>query len=204
MTLTTWLALFSVSLLGAMSPGPSLAIVAKHTLAGGRVNGIAAAWAHALGIGVYALLTLLGLAVVLQQMPMVFHAVSYAGAGYLAYLGWQALRSQGGIADKLSSGNAVPWYQSAREGALISLLNPKIALFFIALFSQFVHLDYDHWDKLTVIATPTLIDGLWYTLMALLLSQSHVVSMIRRHAVWIDRVTGVVFLALAAQVFIHG
>lgn len=204
MTLTTWLALASVSLLGAMSPGPSLAIVAKHTLAGGRLNGIAAAWAHALGIGVYALLTLLGLAVVLQNMPMVFHLISYAGAGYLAYLGWQALRSQGGIAQKLSSGHAVSWRQSAREGALISLLNPKIALFFIALFSQFIHLEYDHWDKLTVIATPTIIDGTWYTFMAIVLSQSQIVAMIRRQAVWIDRVTGVIFLALAAQVFLHG
>lgn len=44
MTLTVWLSLFTVCLLGAMSPGPSLAIVAKHSLAGGRINGLATAW----------------------------------------------------------------------------------------------------------------------------------------------------------------
>lgn len=44
MTLTVWLSLFTVCLLGAMSPGPSLAIVAKHSLAGGRIHGLATAW----------------------------------------------------------------------------------------------------------------------------------------------------------------
>ena len=58
MTLTVWLSLFTVCLLGAMSPGPSLAIVAKHSLAGGRVNGLATAWAHAFGTVSYTHLTL--------------------------------------------------------------------------------------------------------------------------------------------------
>ena len=61
MTLTTWLSLLAISALGAMSPGPSLAMVVKHSLAGGRTNGIATAWAHASGIAIYAFITLIGL-----------------------------------------------------------------------------------------------------------------------------------------------
>ncbi|MDW1913468.1 LysE family translocator, partial [Vibrio sp. 707] len=143
MTLTVWLSLFTVCLLGAMSPGPSLAIVAKHALAGGRMNGLATAWAHAFGIGIYAFITLIGLAVVLQQSPMLFKTISLAGAAYLAYLGFNALRSKGGVAAKLESGEETTVLQSAREGFLISILSPKIALFFIALFSQFVALGND-------------------------------------------------------------
>ena len=55
MTLTLWLSLLTVCLLGAMSPGPSLAVVAKHSLAGGRINGLVTAQ-EPLGIGIYALL----------------------------------------------------------------------------------------------------------------------------------------------------
>ena len=47
MTITIWLSLFTICILGAMSPGPSLAMVAKHSLTGGRGNGLATAWAHA-------------------------------------------------------------------------------------------------------------------------------------------------------------
>lgn len=56
MTLTVWLSLFTICILGAMSPGPSLAMVAKHSLAGGRKNGFAAAWLMRSGLGCMPLL----------------------------------------------------------------------------------------------------------------------------------------------------
>ena len=170
MTITVWLSLFTICLLGAMSPGPSLAMVAKHSLAGGRRNGLATAWAHAFGIGIYAFITLIGLAVVLHQSPLLFKTISYAGAGYLAYLGFNAIRSKGGVAAKLESGETVSAWQSAREGFLISLLSPKIALFFIALFSQFVAVGHELSSKAIIVVTPFVIDGLWYTFITFLLS----------------------------------
>ncbi len=109
MTFTVWLSLFTICLLGAMSPGPSLAIVAKHSLAGGRLNGLATAWAHAFGIGIYAFITLIGLAVLLQQSPFLFKTISYCGAGYLAYLGFNALKSKGGVARSLNRENEYPF-----------------------------------------------------------------------------------------------
>ena len=200
MIFTTWLSLFTICLLGAMSPGPSLAMVAKHSLAGRR-NGISTAWAHAFGIAIYAFLTLIGLAVILHQSPLLFKSVSYSGALYLAYLGVNGLRSKGGIAEKLQSGQAVSLIQSAREGFLISLLNPKIALFFIALFSQFVLLGEQLSSKAIIVVTPFLIDGLWFTAIAFILSSSQLLDKLRARAVLIDRVSGVVLIALAIRVF---
>lgn len=202
MTLTVWLSLFIVCLLGAMSPGPSLAVVAKHSLAGGRKNGIAAAWAHALGIGIYAIISLVGLAVVLQKSELLFKSISLAGAVYLAYLGVNALRSKGGVAAKLGGGEETSVMQSAREGFLISILNPKIALFFIALFSQFVALGNELSNQLIIVATPLLLDGLWYTLITLVLSSSRVVERIRARAVLIDRLSGVFLILLAVRVVV--
>lgn len=200
MTLSIWFSLFTICLLGAMSPGPSLAIVMKHSLAGGRLNGLATSWAHAAGIGLYALISLLGLAVVFHQLPLLFKAISYAGAAYLVYLGINALRSKGGIAQKMESGNAVSLFQSAKEGFLISILSPKIALFFAALFSPFVATVHDMIGKTMMVATPFLVDGLWYTVIVVLLSNPRLLEKLRQNAVMIDRITGLALLFLALRI----
>ncbi|ASP39842.1 lysine transporter LysE [Bacterioplanes sanyensis] len=183
-----------------MSPGPSLAMIFKHSLAGGRLNGIVAAWSHAMGIGVYAVLTVLGLSYALQQAEWLFKGISLLGAGYLAYLGWKAIRSDGGVAASLQRGEAVSLWQSAKEGALISLLNPKIALFFIALFSQFISTEPTNSAWLLLVLTPLIVDGLWYTLIALLLSYPAITQILQQRAVIIDRLSGGILLLLAARV----
>lgn len=200
MSLSVWMSLLVISLLGAMSPGPSLFVIVRHSLSGGRLHGIVAAWSHAFGVGCYALLTLLGLAAILQQSPRVFMFISYAGAIYLAWLGVKGLRAKGGVAAKLEKGQQTSVLAAARDGAMISLLNPKLALFFIALFSQFVAFGTDMLSRGIIVFTPFIIDGLWYTIMALLISSSGMVDILKRRAVLIDRVSGVVLLALAARV----
>ncbi|MCD9542469.1 lysine transporter LysE [Photobacterium carnosum] len=200
MTISIWLSLLLICLLGAMSPGPSLAVVAKHSLSGGRWHGIVCAWAHACGVGCYAVFTLLGLAVVLHQSPLLFTSVSYAGAGYLAYLGFNALRSKGGVAAKLAQGQPSSLFEAARDGVMISLFNPKLALFFLALFSQFVAVGNEVSSKVIIVVTPLLVDGFWYTLIACVLSYPRVLSVLRTKAQLIDRLSGIVLLGLALRV----
>ncbi|WP_087017927.1 LysE family translocator [Thaumasiovibrio subtropicus] len=200
MELSIWISLFTICLLGAMSPGPSLAIVAKHSLAGGRKHGLATAWAHALGIGIYALITVLGLAILLEQLPLLFKAISLAGAAYLVWLGYNALRSKGGLVDRLESGEAVTITQSAKEGFLISLLSPKIALFFTALFSQFVAAGDAPSGKVLIVATPLLVDGLWYTFITFMLSSPTLIDKLKSKAKLIDQVSGAVLILLALRV----
>lgn len=200
MTLSIWFSLFLVCLLGAMSPGPSLAMVAKHSLAGGRINGLATAWAHAIGIGFYAMITITGLGVLLEQAPVVFKIITLLGAGYLAYLGWNALRSKGGVVEKLEKGQPTSAWQAAREGLMIALLSPKIMVFFTALFSQFVALADSLANHAVIVLTPLIVDGLWYTLITLLLSSAALLERVRSRAQLIDRLTGVVLIALAIRV----
>ncbi|WP_417878481.1 LysE family translocator, partial [Vibrio sp.] len=131
-----------------------------------------------------------------------FKAISLAGAAYLAYLGFNALRSKGGVAAKLESGQETTVGQSAREGFFISIFSPKIALFFIALFSQFVALGNDLSNQMIIVATPFVVDGLWYTFITIVLSSSRVVDRIRSKAVLIDRLSGVVLMLLALRVVV--
>jgi len=202
MTFSIWLSLFAVCLLGAMSPGPSLAMVLKHSLAGGKLNGLSTAWAHAFGIGVYACLSLLGLSIILHKAEWLFLTISYAGAGYLAYLGWKAIRSTGSASDHLETREAVPLLTSAREGLMISILNPKIALFFTALFSQFVEVGHELFSQIVLVITPMVVDGLWYTVITLLVSNPLVFNKMKAKSQLIDRISGVVLLGLACRVVV--
>jgi threonine/homoserine/homoserine lactone efflux protein len=203
MSIETWIGLLAICCLGAMSPGPSLAMVVRHTLSGGRLHGIVCAWAHSIGIGVYALVTLLGLGVVLKQAPIVFNIIAVLGALYLAWLGLQALRSQGASEQKLAAAEPTSLLTAARDGLGISLFNPKILLFFLALFSQFVLAANTFSGQLIIVATPLIIDGLWYTFIAMILSHSAILPKLRAKAVIIDKVSGMVLILLAINVLLR-
>ena len=201
MTLTTWLSLLAISFLGAISPGPSLAMVVQHTLGGGRSRGIVCAWAHSIGIGIYALMTLLGLTALLKHAPLLFNAIALLGGLYLAWLGIQALRSKRGLSEKLATEKHTGILIAARDGIAISLLNPKIILFFVALFGQFIATTANMADKYLIVLTPLLIDGLWYSFIALVLSHGALLPRLKRKAGLIDKLSGVVLILLAVRVW---
>ncbi|RYV00591.1 lysine transporter LysE [Shewanella sp. OPT22] len=202
MSFTVWLGLLAICCLGAMSPGPSLAMVIRHTVGGSRLHGIVCAWAHSIGIGFYALLTLFGLAIVLKHSPFIFNSIAIVGAVYLAWMGVKAIQSKGGMQQKLAGGSKASLWQAARDGLAISLFNPKILLFFLALFSQFVRDASDHTGQALIVLTPLVTDGLWYTIIAVVLSHSAVLPKLQAKASLIDKLSGLVLLALAARVIL--
>ena len=199
MPLTLWMSLAAICAMGAMSPGPSLALVLRHTLGGGRLPGVTAGVFHALGVGFYALLTVLGLGALMARFPLVFQLVTWGGAAYLAWLGIKAL--QAGRAGAIQAGAAVTTTaQAAREGVLVALGNPKLILFFVALLSQFVTPEMSVTAKAIIVLTAMIIDGGWYVLVALVLSHSRVLPWLQQRAHWINRITGIMLIALALRV----
>ena len=199
MPLTLWLSLAAICAMGAMSPGTSLALVLRHTLGGGRVPGMTAAIFHALGVGFYALLTVLGLGAVMVRFPELFQLITWFGAAYLAWLGIKALRAGRGGALTPGAVATTP-RQAAKEAVLVALGNPKLIIFFVALLSQFVTPEMSLLAKAIIVATAIIIDGGWYVLVAVGLSHSRVLPWLQRHAHWINRITGVLLIALALRV----
>ncbi len=199
MPLSLWLSLAAVCAMGAVSPGPSLALVLRHTLGGGRAPGVTAALSHALGVGLYALLTVWGLGALVARQPALFQAITWLGAAYLAWLGIKALRAGRGGA-LAAEGVATTPRQAAREGLLVALGNPKLILFFVALLSQFVSPEMSVAAKALIVATAMIIDGGWYALVAVGLSHGRVLPWLQARAHWIHRITGVLLLGLAIRV----
>ncbi len=201
MTLSIWFSILAICVLGAMTPGPSLAVVIRYTVNGSRQHGLAAALLHALGVGGWALMTIWGLALLLTRSPLLFQWLTWGGAAYLAWLGVKALRAgAGGGALAVETQAVVPVWRAGLDGLMISLLNPKLALFFIALFSQFVGYASTLADQLLMVATAAGVDGLWYVIVALVLSRSAILERLQRKAHWLDRASGVILIAMALRV----
>lgn len=197
MTWATWLTVVSICMLGAMSPGPSLAVVLKQTLSGGRGNGVTVALAHGFGVGLYALFSIIGLAAVITASPLAFTLLQWGGAAYLAWLGVQGLRARSNPDAALPD---VPTTASAaRDGFLVVFLNPKIAVFFIALFSQVVGVETSFLAKLGYAATAMVIDGGWYLIVAWLFSNPRWLDALKRQTVWLERIFGGILVLLAGR-----
>lgn len=193
----TWLTILSICALGAMSPGPSLALVLRHTLSGGRAHGLIAAMAHGAGVGLYALLSISGLAVLITASPVLFKSFQWAGAAYLVWMGLRGLMARPVLpesAPTLASGRS-----AARDGFLIAFLNPKIAVFFIALFSQVVGSETSTLAKLAYATTACLVDAAWYMVVAWLFSVPRWLQWLQRNSVWFERAFGIILIALACR-----
>ncbi len=123
----------------ALTPGPNLMYLISRTLCQGRTAGIVSLAGTTTGFLFYAIGTALGLTAVFVAIPVLFDAVRWAGAAYLLYLAWDAVRPQasGGLFARRDLPPVQPM-ALFRTGILTSILNPKVALFYLALFPQFV------------------------------------------------------------------
>jgi threonine/homoserine/homoserine lactone efflux protein len=201
-TLAAWFSLATICILGAMSPGPSLAVVLKNTLAGGRSEGVKTALAHGFGVGIYAFATAAGLAAVLTGNPLAFKMIQWLGAFFLAYLGLKALLGTMGIAEATRIGTDSQYSGNGlHSGFLTAFLNPKLAIFFGALFSQFVSAQAQFGEKMVMALTAALIDAGWYLLVVLVLSHSRLLDTLRGKAGQLDKAFGLLLVLLAVRVF---
>ena len=189
MTLANWFPLALICLMGAMSPGPSLALILRNTLQGGRRQGMATALGHGAGVGLYALLTAMGLSLLLTRTPWLFELIRYAGALFLALLGLQALLPRKPKAEATSQ-HATSRRRGALEGFAVAFLNPQLAIFFLALFSQFVQQQTSWAQGGLLLLTAGGIDALWYLLVAGIFSHGRLLPWLTRHQRQLQRLSG--------------
>lgn len=131
--------LFTIACLAlTATPGPDMLLIASRSASQGRVSGLATYAGIAAGTYCHALAAAFGLSQLFLAAPIAYDIVRYAGAAYLAYLAWKAFRSDGTAFAPVAG---LPRYSRSRifrQGLLTNLLNPKMALFVLALFPQFV------------------------------------------------------------------
>ena len=196
-----WLSVTLACLLGAMSPGPSLAVIVNLSLSQGRIVGLIAAVSHGLMIGLFAFATAFGLVVIVERNPLIFNTVQIAGCVFLI---WMAVKLLFTTANReivsVVTAQSSKWL-AARDGLLIVLVNPKIIIFFSALFSQFVDASSQLWEKTLLALIAGTVDMLWYMLIAVVISNSSSnetgLNVYRKYGQWLDKLFAVVLLVIA-------
>ncbi len=187
--------------MGAMSPGPSLAVILRNTLSGGRTQGIMSGIGHGLGITFYAVVAVSGLAL-FNTIPHFFSVAQIAGSFFLIWLGGKMIISffKKDYAANENMPSKYPAHQGFLEGFLIAFLNPKIAAWLLALFSQFVQPDALHAEQFVLVSTVGVIDASWYCLVAFLASSGRLVKGLQHNASRIDLGMGILLIILAAGI----
>ena len=176
-----------------MSPGPSFAVVMRNTIAGGRLQGVLTGIGHGLGVGVYACGAVFGMAVVIEAFPTATMVVEKLGGLYLLWLAVQAYRHAGqGDMSAVDSGTS----RGFIDGMAISVLNPKIAVFFLALLGPFIPPDAAAMDRLGVAILAMVIDGSWYVFAAVMLVTTGATDWLAEKGVWVDRLLAAILAGL--------
>ncbi|WP_199430749.1 LysE family translocator [Qaidamihabitans albus] len=190
-----------VVLLGAMSPGPDFAVVLRHAATSGRRAGTATALGITAGILVWSVVAAFGVAGVLAASAVAFTAVKLAGAAYLVFLGAKALLAarRGGELAVGAAGASVTAAQAFREGLLCNVLNPKCAVFFVALLPQFLPAHPSLADTVLISLVPVLLTALWFGVVANVVGGLRRLFAVPRVRRTLDALTGALLIALGVR-----
>ena len=149
MTFFLFIQITFVCLLGAMSPGPSMMVVINNSIFKNKFNGILTALGHGFGIGIYALFAVIGIGLIIKANLYLFIILKTLSIIFLFYLGIQALVKTNHV--EFNEGRVKVGIQSFFQGLNISILNPKILIWFLAIYSQFMSLNNDVFFNLSLV-----------------------------------------------------
>jgi threonine/homoserine/homoserine lactone efflux protein len=192
--LGTLAAFLPVAVLVTITPGPATAMVVRSAAVGGRRAAFVCTAGNSLGVLAWGLLAAAGLAAVVATSVTAFTVVKLAGAVVLIVLGVQSLRHRPGAAREHGAGRAF------RDGLVTSVSNPKLAVFYVALFPQFVPAGTAVLPAAVLMAaTIVAFDLVWYSALAWAVTRARRAFVEGPWARRVERLTGVVLLGLGVR-----
>ena len=195
MSASDWLSLASICILGAASPGPSLAVVLAVSRLHGRKGGYAAAIGHGLGVFFYALIAAASLSYILKHHASLFQAVQITGALVLVWIGgWLLMATRRRAQDQPLAAQSLALSQSFSHGFAIALFNPKIAAFFASLFSQYLAEGQSTKLHLTMASLAGGVDMVVYLMVVLLATTQFAARIFAKYARLNDLILGSILL----------
>lgn len=192
-----------VHLVAVASPGPDFAIVVRYSVSYGRRIALYASVGIGLGILLHVAYSLVGLSVVIKTTPWLYSTISYLAAAYLLYLAVGALRSGPSDSAATVEGDVIKKGITPKKalltGFLTNGLNPKATLFFLSLFTAIIDINTPMSVKAFYGIYLAVATGVWFCFLSYLLSTSRVAKLIGDKGYWLDRLMGVVLIALAVR-----
>ena len=195
MTINEWMLLLLACLAGAASPGPSLALLIRSAIVDGRPAGVIFSIAHGAGILMYACLVVTGLETILFNSPRTLFILQVAGCGFLFWVAFKMILDNRmgtpeGNEFQPPTSTSQPILRHAFEGFLIVFFNPKIAVFFFAIFSQFLAEDQNTAIKAGMVSVAWIIDTAWYLFVTIIATLPPLALLIRDYKGQLELLSG--------------
>ncbi len=199
MTLIFWLQFAAVCIAGAMSPGPSLALIIRNSTKYNRLGGIMSAVGHGLGMGIYAIFAVTGLSIIILTNIYIFKSIQITGIIFLFIFGILFIFQKN---KELIIEDNQKKLNSFLQGFSISILNPKILIWFSAVFSQFVKSDSTFLINSILVITASAIDCIWYILVALIVTSYGLKDFFQKRINAIQKISGAVLVIISILLII--
>lgn len=201
-SLHDWLLFAAAALFLVLTPGPNMIYVVSRSLCQGRMAGVISLFGVVAGFIVHMLAAAVGLSAVFMAVPLAFTILKWVGAAYLAWLAWQALKPGARSPFEPQELPADPPRKLFLMGFLTNVFNPKVAMFFVAFFPQFIHPENGSvfWQSIVLGVTQILIS--FSVNLSLALTAAAISSWFARNPMWLAAqryVMGLVLGALAVR-----
>jgi len=194
MTLITFGQVFIVCLLGAMSPGPSMAVVIHNAIFKGRYNGILTSIGHGLGIAIYATFAVLGLGLIIETNIIIFNSLKILSIIFLIFIGMKSILNKEKL--NLEKKDVKEKSISFLQGFSISILNPKILVWFIAIYSQFMSVNNELIFNIYLVLIAGIVDAFWYIFLTLAVTTASALTFFQTKILLIKKIQGFLFVAI--------
>jgi len=186
-----------------LTPGADTMYILGRSITQGKKAGVLSALGISTGAIFHIIFATLGLSIILAKSAIAFEIVKYAGAAYLIFLGFKAILKKTDEKFELSKENQVTNYRKIYiSGVFTNILNPKVALFFLAFLPQFIDPSYEvNYLPFLILGITFLTTGtIWCLILALFASKlSNQIRKNYKIKNWLDKITGVLFLTLGIK-----
>ncbi|WP_096085037.1 LysE family translocator [Agaribacterium haliotis] len=205
MDTSTIISFIFLAALLVVSPGPNGLLVLKTVASSGKKNGFLNILGFVVAFFFHGTLSILGIAALLVQSSMFFSIIKIVGALYLCWLGVKSLLSiykvDQALPSHLCKGKNTSGQAAFLEGFITNLLNPKVSLFYLAAFPQFISTELSLLSAYLLVLLHSLVNVLWFSAMVLFTYKFVELSK-ERFAYWIKGLkglTGITFIAFAVK-----
>lgn len=197
------LSFIAVATLLVMSPGPNGVLIAKTVPLSGKAAGFANIGGFVAAFYVHGSLSILGISILLVQSAEAFLVFKMLGAAYLCWIGIRSLQAAWWN-DKSTEGlkttkKRVSIYGAFVEGFLTNALNPKVSMFYLAAFPQFVPVGGEVSSAFLLVFLHSMLNLIWFSAMIILLSRIQTLATDSSFSRWLKSVTGAVFIGFGVK-----
>ena len=201
MSLFIFLKVIAMCLVGAMSPGPSMVVVINNAIFKNRYHGIITSIGHGIGISIYAVFAVIGIGMIIKTNLILFNSIKIVSIIFLIYMGVKSIFNKKSIdfENKNFKGGATSFFQ----GFAISILNPKIFIWFIAIYSQFMSEKNDFLFNAYLVITAGIVDSVWYIFLTILTTSSVSLNFVKKNNYILNKITGYLFIFLGMALFVN-